>query len=71
VLVMEMSPYVHLEQHNSFAEFVELLKTAGYSLRSADNGKAAPLNDVELQRLIPEGASINVVGRAEAFRSST
>jgi FkbM family methyltransferase len=71
VLVMEMSPYVHFEQHNSFADFVELLKNAGYSLRNADNGKAVPLNDVELQRLIPDGASINVVGRADAFPSST
>ncbi len=70
VLVMEMSPYVHLEQHSSFAEFVELLKSAGYSLRNADNGMLVPLDDAELQRLIPDGASINVVGRAEASNPS-
>jgi len=66
LLVMEMSPYVHAEQHQSFAEFVELLKSAGYSLRNTDNGKAVPLDAAELQRLIPDGASINVVARAKA-----
>ncbi len=66
LLVMEMSPYVHAEQHQSFAEFVELLKSASYSLRNTDNGKAVPLDAAELQRLIPDGASINVVARAKA-----
>jgi len=66
VLVMEMSPYVHAEQHHSFAEFVELLKSASYSLRNTDNGEAVPLDDAELQRLIPDGASINVVAQAKA-----
>jgi FkbM family methyltransferase len=70
VLVMEMSPYVHLEQYNSFAEFVELLKGLGYSLRNADTGEVVPLDAVELQRLIPDGASINVVGRADALTPS-
>lgn len=66
LLVTEMSPYVHAEQHQSFAEFVELLKSASYSLRNTDSGKAVPLDAVELQRLIPDGASINVVARAKA-----
>jgi len=65
LLVMEMSPYVHAEQHHSFPEFVELLKSASYSLRNTDNGKAVPLDAAELQRLIPDGASINVVARAK------
>jgi FkbM family methyltransferase len=66
LLVMEMSPYVHAEQHQSFADFVELLKSASYSLRNTDSGKAVPLDAAELQRLIPDGASINVVARARA-----
>ncbi len=65
LLVMEMSPYVHAEQHQSFADFVELLKSASYSLRNTDSGKAVPLDAAELQRLIPDGASINVVARAK------
>jgi FkbM family methyltransferase len=65
VLVMEMSPYVHFEQKNSFAEFVELLKSAGYSLRNAVDGQVVPLDVAQLQRIIPDGASINVVGRAK------
>ncbi len=66
LLVMEMSPYVHAEQHHSFAEFIELLKSASYSLCNTDSGEAVPLDAVELQRLIPDGASINVVARAKA-----
>ena len=65
LLVMEMSPYVHAEQHQSFADFVELLKSLSYSLRNTDNGKAVPLYATELQRLIPDGASINVLARAK------
>lgn len=66
LLVMEMSPYVHAEQHQSFGDFVELLMNASYSLRNTDSGKAVPLDAAELQRLIPDGASINVVARAKA-----
>jgi FkbM family methyltransferase len=66
LLVMEMSPYVHAEQHQCFADFVELLKSGSYSLRNTDSGKAVPLDAAELQRLIPDGASINVVARAKA-----
>ena len=67
-LVMEMSPYIHAERQNNFSDFVEILKNAGYSLRDADNGSDVPLDVVQLERLIPDGASINVV--AEPERSS-
>jgi FkbM family methyltransferase len=64
-LVMEMSPYIHAEFHHSFAEFVEVLKVAGYSLRNADTGQPVPLDAAQLERLIPDGASINVVGQSK------
>jgi FkbM family methyltransferase len=62
-LVMEMSPYSHAEHNHSFAEFVTLLKSFSYSLRDADSEDAVPLDAVQLERLIPDGASINVVAR--------
>ncbi len=61
ILVMEMSPYIHAEEHNSFAELVGLLKDAGYRIEDAANGRALPLEPAALERLIPDGASINVV----------
>jgi FkbM family methyltransferase len=60
-LVMEMSPYIHAEHHHSFADFVALLKSLNYSLRDADTDESVPLDMAQLQRLIPDGASINVV----------
>lgn len=65
VLVMEMSPYIHAEFHHFFSDFVEVLKQAGYSLCDADNGQAVPLDTAELERLIPDGASINVVAQPQ------
>ena len=62
-LVMEMSPYVHLEQNNSFAELVELLADLGYSLNDISSGRRVPLVAAELERLIPDGAGINVIAR--------
>lgn len=64
VLVMEMSPYIHAEFQHNFAEFVDLLKNVGYSLRNADNGETVPLDAAQLEHLIPDGASINVVAQS-------
>ncbi len=64
VLVMEMSPYVHAEQGHSFDALVALLRNAGYSLQDASTWKPLPLWAEELEALIPNGASINVIARA-------
>jgi FkbM family methyltransferase len=64
-LVMEMSPYIHAEFHHSFADFVEILKQAGYSLRNADSARPVPLDAAQLERLIPDGASINVIAQSK------
>jgi FkbM family methyltransferase len=64
VLVMEMSPYVHAERNGSFGGLVNLLRESGYSLQDADTWRALPLKVDELERLIPDGASINVIARA-------
>jgi len=65
-LVMEMSPYIHEELHHFFGDFVDILKHASYELRNADTGKAVPLDTTELRRLIPDGASINVVAQSKS-----
>ncbi len=65
-LVMEMSPYIHSEFQHAFADFVDTLKHCGYELRNADTGKPVPLDTLLLQRLIPDGASINVVAKAKS-----
>jgi FkbM family methyltransferase len=66
LLVMEMSPYVHAEEHNSFSELVALLRDAGYSIQDATTWAPLPLQSSELEALIPDGASINVIARAGA-----
>jgi FkbM family methyltransferase len=70
VLVMEMSPYIHAEQNHSFADFVALLKSLDYSLRDADSNEVVPLDMAQLERLIPDGASINVVATPDRLQSS-
>src|SRR3974390_134137 len=69
ILVMEMSPYIHSERGYSFADFVRLLQNAGYSLTEADTNRPVPLDAAHLERLIPDGASINVVARSGAAAS--
>jgi FkbM family methyltransferase len=64
-LVMEISPYIHAEFHHLFGDFVEVLKHSAYSLRDADNGQPIPLDTAQLDRLIPDGASINVVAQSK------
>jgi FkbM family methyltransferase len=63
VLVMEISPYVHAEQNHSFAALIRLLEKSGYSLVDADRGTPVPLDAALLEKLIPDGAGINVVAR--------
>jgi FkbM family methyltransferase len=65
ILVMEISPYIHAERHHSFSDLIELLKVAGYALTDADHDEAVPLDSAELERLIPDGASINVIARCQ------
>jgi FkbM family methyltransferase len=66
ILVMELSPYVHREHHHDFAQFVALLREAGYSLQDAKNWHPLPLDAGKLEALIPDGASINAIARLAA-----
>jgi FkbM family methyltransferase len=66
ILVMEMSPYVHAEHNYNFGDFITLLRNSGYSVRDADTWQPVPLDAAQLERIIPDGASINVVAQAGA-----
>src|SRR6202045_331455 len=66
ILVMELSPYVHAEEHNSFAALVALLRDAGYSIQHASTWAPLPLHEKELEALIPDGASINVIAGCDS-----
>ena len=61
IIVMEMSPYVHAEEQNSFAAMIELLRGLRYKIEDAANRKTLPLDATALERLIPDGAGINVI----------
>jgi hypothetical protein len=58
---MELSPYVHAEEHNSFDDLVNLLKSARYRIEDAASRRSLLLDTAALERLVPDGASINVV----------
>jgi FkbM family methyltransferase len=60
-IVMELSPYVHAEEGNSFDAFLELLKDWNYSLKALGADKPVPLDSAYLNRVIPDGGSVNVV----------
>jgi len=60
-IVMEMSPYVHAEEQNSFTAMIELLSGLRYKIEDARNRKSLPMDAKALERLIPDGAGINVV----------
>jgi len=64
ILLMEMSPYVHAEEQNSFADLLALLRDAGYAIQDAATWRPLPLDEAQLERLIPDGASINVIARS-------
>jgi FkbM family methyltransferase len=64
ILVMELSPYVHSEEGNDFRALIELLAGCGYSFKELDTQKPLALDSTYLNRKIPDGAGINVIGTA-------
>ncbi len=61
VILMELSPYVHVEQGNSFGSLIDLLGNVGYSLEEVGTRRKLPLDAAGLEKLIPDGASINAI----------
>jgi FkbM family methyltransferase len=63
-IVMEVSPYVHDEENNSFEALIGLLKDCKYSLLHARTLQPLPLDAAHLRELVPDGAGINVIAEA-------
>ena len=69
-ILMEISPYVHDEENNSFEALIDLLRDCEYSLRHARTLKPVPLDAAQLRRLIPDGASINVIAEPTGYSTN-
>lgn len=65
LLLMELSPYVYDEQGKNFASLINLLRSLGYSLEKVGTRRQLPLLADELEKLIPDGASINVIAHPD------
>ena len=59
-IVMELSPYVHSDE-GSFEDLVALLRESGYQAKRIDTRRSLALDAAYLQKVVPGGASINVV----------
>lgn len=64
VIIMELAPYALEEQGASLDELIGLLKQYGYSLFDLSKGSPIEMDSAKLEKLIPAGASLNVIARA-------
>jgi FkbM family methyltransferase len=64
VFVMELAPYVLKERGASLAELLSLLTSNGYRLYNERTRRPLPSDEGQLQALIADGESINVIARA-------
>ena len=66
VIIMELAPYALKEQGASLSDLIGLLKQYGYSLFDLSKGAPLPMDTATLVRLIPRGASMNVIARVSS-----
>ena len=62
VIIMELAPYVLEEHGRTLENLLSLLVSAGYGLET-EEGAPLPAIGEALQKLIPDGAGINIVAR--------
>lgn len=63
-IIMELAPYALREQGGSLEELVSIFISLGYELFEMTTDKKLPLDSFALDRLVPEGASVNVLARS-------
>ncbi len=63
-IIMELAPYVLAEHGTSLADLIHLLRDYGYALYDASTGQALAMDAAVLEKMIPPGASLNVVAQA-------
>ena len=61
VILMELSPYLMDEYHQSFEEMISLLAGMDYVFKDVDSGKTYAPDPVAIRRRIPDGATRNVI----------
>lgn len=62
-LVLECSPYAHVEHGSSFDSMLDLLEELGYRLFCERTGRPLPIERDKLLRKIPQRGSINVIAK--------
>ncbi len=62
-ILIELSPYVHLEHGSSFEALVQLLYKYNYRFYSVEDGTLLPKIIKELTAMIPKNGGINVIAR--------
>jgi hypothetical protein len=63
IFVMELAPYVLEERGSSLAELLSFFVPNGYALYAEKTEKRLPSSADELQGLIADGESMNVIAR--------
>lgn len=63
-IVMELAPYVLEEQGSNVEELLEILYGYGYVLYALDGRTRLPTDPADIRRMIPGGASLNILARA-------
>lgn len=65
-ILLELAPWLHAEQGKNFGATIELLQGLGYSLEKVGSSRKLPLSANDLERMIPDGESINAVATPAA-----
>ena len=63
IFVMELARYVLEEQKSSLAELLSFFLPYGYALYNERTRKRLPSTAKDLQRLLADGESMNVIAR--------
>jgi FkbM family methyltransferase len=63
IILMELTSYVLRERGRSSTELLGLLQQAKYRLYRLDGKTALPDDPASLQKMVPDGASLNVIAR--------
>jgi len=63
-IIMELAPYTLVEQGGSLKELISILSDAGYVFYTIDDRRKLPSDSDEINRMIPPGASINILAIA-------
>jgi FkbM family methyltransferase len=64
-IMMELAPYVFKESQREFNEMIGMLVALGYNFRSTRSESILPNDGRQLLKIIPDGASINMIASVQ------